>query len=278
MGFHIRFRLVLVLMLALIIVVSGCEALPGSTEISDLETRNAQLQGTIDGMGTPAATIAALAMTADRSMMLQAELSNLQGTALAAQSTLTVQQLGGGAVAPTQPAGVSGSEMVMGPTGAATPDGGGGGSGDTGVVSSSGTSFYETTLARSRDSFDCPLNATTSFDTSDTVIYSIVRVSNLRAGSTIGVRWYANGVLVEEGQCWTPNRDWEDVCAYCDLRPSGTVFEAGSWSVEMLLDGEVMSQASFQVTGSGADMGATGDQGGDTTDFGGDTTGESLGP
>ena len=100
------------------------------------------------------------------------------------------------------------------------------------------------------------------------MIYSIVRVSNLRAGSTIGVRWYANGVLVEEGQCWTPNRDWEDVCAYCDLRPSGTVFEAGSWSVEMLLDGEVMSQASFQVTGSGADMGATGDQGGDKTTLG----------
>lgn len=277
MGFQTRFRLVLGLMLAVIIVLSGCEALPGSTEISDLETRNAQLQGTIDGMGTPAATIAALAMTADRSMMLQAELSNLQGTALAAQSTLTVQQLSGGSGPLTQAPGASGGEMVAAPTGAATPDGGGG-SGDGAVVSTGGTTFYETTLARSRDSFDCPLNATTSFDTSDTVIYSIVRVSNLRAGSTIGVRWYANGVLVEEGQCWTPNQDWEDVCAYCDLRPSDTVFEAGSWSVEMLLDGEVMSQANFQVAGSSAGMNTTGAQGGDAAGLGEDTAGETLGP
>lgn len=238
-----RVKSLAVLVAVLVIVASGCGALPGSTEVSDLETRNAQLQGTIDGLGTPAATIAALAMTADRGMMMQAELSNVQGTALAAQATLTVQQYGGGAnsnVTVPQTTPIDGGAAV--PMTPATPDGSG-----SGTTSTNGTEFYETTIADARDTYDCPLNSTTVFDTTDTTIYAIVRVRNLQAGSTISARWSANGALYEESACWTPTENWDDVCAYCDLSPKDVTFETGSWSVEMLLDDERLSQATFQV-------------------------------
>ncbi|HML24099.1 MAG TPA: hypothetical protein PKD09_20755 [Aggregatilinea sp.] len=260
-----RFKSLAGLAAVLVIVASGCGALPGNTEVSDLETRNAQLQGTIDGLGTPAATIAALAMTADRGMMMQAELSNVQGTALAAQATLTVQQYGGA----TNP-NVSVPQTPNNPNGAvpmtpATPgDGSGGGTG--GTISTNGTEFYETTISAARDAYDCPLNPTTVFDIADPVVYAIVRVRNLQAGSTISARWSANGALYEESDCWTPTENWDDVCAYCDLSPKDVTFESGTWSVEMLLDNERLSQATFQIVDN---SGTTGDTTGDTTD---DTT------
>ncbi|WP_119068506.1 hypothetical protein [Aggregatilinea lenta] len=266
-----RIKWLVVLAGVMVIAASGCGALPGSTEVSDLETRNAQLQGTIDGLGTPAATIAALAMTADRGMMMQAELSNVQGTALAAQATLTVQQYGGSGssnVAVPQTTPIDGNTAPMTP---ATPDAGGA---STGSLSTNGTEFYETTIADARDAYDCPLNSTTVFDVSDPVVYAIVHVRNLQAGSTISARWFANGALYDESSCWTPTENWDDVCAYCDLSPKDVTFETGSWSVEMLLDNERLSQATFQVVdNSGATGDTTGETMDDTTDGTGDTTG-----
>ena len=255
-----RVKSLVVLAAVLVIVASGCGALPGSTEVSDLETRNAQLQGTIDGLGTPAATIAALAMTADRGMMMQAELSNVQGTALAAQATLTVQQYGGGASSNVTVPQTPGDGSAAVPMTPATP--GDGSTGSTGTVSTNGTEFYETTIAGARDAYDCPLNPTTIFDVTDPTIYAIVRVRNLQAGSTISARWFANSALYEESECWTPTENWDDVCAYCDLGPKETTFETGTWSVEMLLDNERLSQATFQVVDQ------SGDTSGDTTDTG----------
>lgn len=245
---HVTSRLwsgVLVLLVTALLV-SACD-LAGGTEVSDLETRNAQLQGTIDVMGTPGATIAALEMTAERSLMLQAEMNNVQGTALAVQGTLTAQQLGGGGFVQSNPPAAPAIDAASGggQTANVTPGGE--------VPSSSGTTFYQTTTATGRDNQDCPVGETAIFDSNVGVIYVITRASNLKAGSTISARWTANGTMINEGICWTPDSDWADVCAYCDISAETGLFETGSWTVELLLDDQLLSQAQFQVVDQSAD-------------------------
>ncbi|NLX10582.1 MAG: hypothetical protein GXY36_13075 [Chloroflexi bacterium] len=265
---------VLPVLLALILLGSACSTIGGGTAASDLETRNAQLQGTIDSLGTPAATITVLQLTAERSMSLQAEMNNVQSTALAMQSTLTVLQLGGpgGVIATSAPGSVGiPSQSVAGAGGAGVDTSGG----LTPAPADSGqTSFYETTTATGRDNMDCPSGATAIFDTSEDAIYVISRISNLQAGSTISARWLANGALVEEGVCWEPSSDWDDVCAYCEITPPTGIFDAGSWRAEVLLDGQLMAQAQFEVVDSSGQQAGTGtgdDLGGDFSENPADT-------
>ncbi len=242
-------------------LLSACGAFSGGPSVADLETQNAQLQATINEMGTPAATLAALEMTADRGIVLQAEANNAAATAVSAQATLTMLQLGGAGFIQATPApGAGGSpadgQVSQAPAGAPTPPG-------------QASNFSNTTTATGRDDLDCPLGETAVFEAAEDTIYVIARIADLPAGSTLSARWYANGSLFfEDAQCWTPQQDWVDVCAYCSIVPDGPTFPTGSWMVEMLLDGQLMSQTQFQVIDStqqdtGDDM--TGEETGDTT-------------
>jgi len=231
-----RVRLSLIVVLAALL--SACDSFNGGANVNDLETRNAQLQGTIEGLGTPGATIAALQMTADRGMMLQAEMNSVQGTALAVQGTLTAYQLGNGSFVaqPTPPpAGVTPGAVASGPT----PGG-------------SQTMFSNTTTSSGvRDEDGCASAPSAVFEVYEDQIYVVTTITNLKAGSVLGARWLANGSLFfDDAQCWIPSEDWASVCAWCAITPDTDTFETGNWSVELLLDGQLYSQAQFQVVDS----------------------------
>jgi hypothetical protein len=100
-----------------------------------------------------------------------------------------------------------------------------------------------------RDEDGCASGPTTVFDAAETEIFVVTTINNLQAGATFSARWLANGSLFEDQTCWVPTEDWPMVCAYCSIVPDAATFEGGSWSVELLLDGQLMSQAQFQVAG-----------------------------
>ncbi len=225
--------------LILLLALTACSTLTGSTEIEQLETRNAQLQGTIEVLGTPQATITALQGAATQAVLLEAQLAAAQNEALAARATLTVLELtgGGGAIAPTQQALTAppGDQPAMLATGAPMPAG-------------TGTRFTETVTATGRDAQDCPMGATSAFSPNTGTIYVITRINVLPAGSTLSARWTVNGQLFyDDTQCWVTDREWVDICAYCSIVPEGAAFETGEWTVELLLNGQLMSQAQFRV-------------------------------
>jgi len=93
---RLAYRMAPLALMALVVVLSGCDTVTGRSEIHDLETRNAQLQGTIDVLGTPIMTIVALQQAATQNVLLEAQLSQAQNEALAAKATLTVLQLSDG--------------------------------------------------------------------------------------------------------------------------------------------------------------------------------------
>jgi hypothetical protein len=234
---RLAYRIAPLALIALVVVLSGCDTVTGRSDIHDLETRNAQLQGTIDVLGTPIMTIVALQQAATQNALLEAQLSQAQNEALAAKATLTVLQLSGGGVRTTPapsivvPGGEAGPILTPGLT-----------------PGSAQTQFANTVTATGHDSQDCPIGVSSVFDTTTPQIYVNTQINFIPAGSTLGARWTANGALFfDDVQCWVPDRNYENICAWCSIVPDGPAFEAGNWTVELLLDGQLMSQAQFQV-------------------------------
>jgi hypothetical protein len=235
-------------LVGLALSLAACDSITQSGEIADLETQNAQLQGTLDMVGTPMFTMMALEAAATQNMVLQVQLSQAQGTALAANATLTVLQLSGNLAfqptpIPAVPPGDQSPGFATTPAPAPSPAAGG----------ASQTRFTQTVTASDKDAQDCPLGVATTFDASTPAIYVNTQINYLPAGSTFGARWTVNGKLFfDDVQCWVPDKDWYNICAYCSIVPDGTLFETGTWTVELLLDGQVWAQAQFQVTGDDA--------------------------
>ena len=224
--------------LLLLVTLTACSTLTGSADIEQLETRNAQLQSTIEVLGTPLATMAILQSAATQAVLLEAQLAAAQNEALAARATLTVLELtGSGGIAPIQPAlsAPPGDQPAMMATSAPTPAG-------------TGTRFTQTVTATGRDAQDCPTGVASVFAPTTPTIYVITRINVLPAGSTLSARWTTNGQLFyDDLRCWVPDREWVDICAYCSIVPEGAAFETGEWMVELLLDGQLMAQAQFRV-------------------------------
>jgi hypothetical protein len=121
----------------------------------------------------------------------------------------------------------------------------------TTLSTNSQTSFSQTVTATDRDSMDCPVGVTAIFAPTEDTIYVFTRINYLPSGSRISARWTANSQLFfDDVNCWTPNQDYRDICAYCSLTPdAGATFESGDWSVDLLLNDQLMAQARFQVSG-----------------------------
>jgi len=239
----VRTKVLLLLVGGLALTLSACDTFMDTTSVSDLETEVFQVKATLEEMGQAGTTIAELQLTADNSLVVESERNSAEATAFAAQATLTSMNRSGMPVQP-EVAGGAGSLPGATPEPGVTPVAGG-----DGGTTLSGT----TTTTGIRPADGCALDQTAVFDTSEDQIYVVTTLTNLRSGSVFGVRWFANGTLFhEEPECWVPTSDWEQVCAYCSIVPDAPdyVFETGEWSVELLLDGQLYSEAQFQIVGA----------------------------
>lgn len=237
--------------LLLILALVGCDTFTGSDQIADLETRNAQLQGTIEVMGTPALTIAALEQSATQYVISQAQLTESAVNLLEAESTLTVLELtgGGAAVAAAPSANGAATPPPAAPPGdqpAAVPT-------PSPSATQQVTTFSGTVIATGLDDADCPVGTSSTVDNTTPELYVNTRIDRLFANSQISARWYVNGELYfDDVQCWIPEQDWVNICAYCSVAPDGETFPVGSWTAELYLDGQLMSEVRFQVFDSAA--------------------------
>ncbi len=247
-------RLVGVTLVALALLLAGCDTFTGSDQIAELETQNAQLQGTIQVVGTPVLTIAALEQAATQNVVFQAQLTESAVNLLEAQSTLTVYELGGADAAAAAAAGSGATPVPAAPPGdqpAAVPT-------PPPSATRSATTFSGTVIATSLDSADCPVNTTSRVEYTAQRIYVDTRINLLPAGSQISARWYVNGELFfDDVECWIPNRDWQDICAYCSIQPDGPTFPVGMWSVEMYLNGDLMTETTFETYDPAAETGGS---------------------
>ena len=245
----------------ILLVLSACGSITGGAKINELETKNAQLQATIDVVGTPVLTIMALEQYATQNVVLQARVSQAENESLAARATLTVLELGGGmAAAQLTPPPPDVSVDPNNPLTQQTPFPAEAAPVPTGTGTTSQTQFTNTVTATDRDQQDCPLGVSSTFSPDTSTIYVNTHINFLPAGSTVSARWTVNGQLYfDDVECWIPNQDYFNICAYCSIVPDTGLFDTGEWSVELMLNGQTMSQTTFQVVDS-SQQGGTGTQ------------------
>jgi hypothetical protein len=263
------------LLMVLVALLSACDRLTGSSQVGDLETQVFQLEATIDGMGDPA-TIQALQQAATQNVNLQAQLDVVR-----AEGTATMQMLNGDAIAALPPAApdVPGAAAAQTPTpaGESMASDAGDPSDQAAAAAAEGsspngapptrsvppatsatppasvqTSFSNTVMSTGvQESDSCSLDRMTVFDTDEDQLFVVTTIRSLKAGSVLEARWTANGAQVyTEAECWKPDADWDEVCAYCEMVPAdGSIesFQVGTWAVELWLDGQLRSQARFEL-------------------------------
>jgi hypothetical protein len=133
--------------------------------------------------------------------------------------------------APAQPGSTSDAPV----TGAATPTVG-------------QPTLYNLVTAEGVGSNDCALSSVTVFPADTPQIYVVATAANVTAGSTLGANWYRDDTLLTSHE-FSPETDINDNCIWFYAEPVDFPFTPGSYRVDLLLNGTVVSgaQASFTI-------------------------------
>jgi hypothetical protein len=126
--------------------------------------------------------------------------------------------------------GAAASPAPGGVVGAATPLPPGGGAGG------SGTLFTQVgTALEVRDADGCAVELVSGFAADVQRIYVTTRALNVRSGTTMRVQWNYEGQPSFEETYTVPSDD-DDFCLWFYIEPTGEVFGAGSWTVQLYAD------------------------------------------
>ncbi len=86
---------------------------------------------------------------------------------------------------------------------------------------------------------DCAVNPTSDFTTDTQEIYIVARGVNIPAGTNIAARFSIAGQEISHD--FTPDFDIEDACVWFYIDQTDLAFTAGTWSVQLELNGTPVS-------------------------------------
>ncbi len=115
------------------------------------------------------------------------------------------------------------------------------------VVNTGEASLTNITTARAVGSDDCAAGSVTTFRTTDTDIYVSAFAQNITSGTLIASRWSLDGTEVVSYN-WTPDFNINGACIWFHMPASAVTYTAGSWTVELSLNGIPVGSASFTIT------------------------------
>ncbi len=100
---------------------------------------------------------------------------------------------------------------------------------------------------------DCALASVTSFAADTPQIYVVATAANIPAGTKLGAQWYLGDTLLTK-QEFAPEKDINNNCIWFYAEPVDFPFNAGSYRVELLINGTPVSgaQASFSIQAAAA--------------------------
>lgn len=96
--------------------------------------------------------------------------------------------------------------------------------------------LYSAVMAEGVGENDCALSATTAFASTDERIYIVATAGNVTAGTVLGAQWFLAGQPVAN-QSFTPDFDIDQKCIWFYADQTDFVFTPGSYSVQLLLNG-----------------------------------------
>lgn len=100
--------------------------------------------------------------------------------------------------------------------------------------------------ASSVDSNGCPTESQNTFFGSDS-IYVVAPDSNVVQGTTLFVRLYQNGNVVEDAPSITADRDYTSNCINFVFQPTGAAFAAGNYEAQFFVNGNPGPSVQFDI-------------------------------
>jgi hypothetical protein len=101
--------------------------------------------------------------------------------------------------------------------------------------------------AQNIDRDGCPVNTTTSFETSESV-YVVAENSDVPSGTSVFVRLYHEGTPVEDAPEITADQDYTDSCINFVFEPSnGASFDPGAYEAEFIVNGNPAESVTFEI-------------------------------
>lgn len=92
----------------------------------------------------------------------------------------------------------------------------------------------------------CATNTTSTFD-ADQPIYVVAENSTVSEGTTVFVRLYHEGEVVEDAPEIQANQNYDNTCINFVFEPTGADFEPGEYEAEFVINGNLADRITFDV-------------------------------
>ncbi len=112
----------------------------------------------------------------------------------------------------------------------------------------SGVEFGDVVMAKGIGSNNEPISTTTTFSTSEDVIYVVAYCKHIESGTALYARWSYEGEPFEDTAVITADRDYDDTYVEFHIEPTSIgVLKAGDYTVKIYVNGNPVKTVSFKV-------------------------------
>lgn len=112
----------------------------------------------------------------------------------------------------------------------------------------SGVEFGDIVMAKGIGSNNEPISITSTFNTSEDVIYVVAYAKHIESGTALYARWSYEGEPFEDTAVITADRDYDDTYVEFHIEPTSVnVLKAGDYTVKIYVNGNPVKTVSFKV-------------------------------
>ena len=94
---------------------------------------------------------------------------------------------------------------------------------------------------------NAPVNETTTFNSLNQAIYAVVEAQRIDAGTTMFARWSRDGKPFEDSIEVKADKQYQNTYVEFHLEPTNKAIDAGSYTVQVFVNGNPSKQANFTV-------------------------------
>lgn len=250
----------------LLMLLTACSALENPEEQASQDAQSTAFVQTISAMETRQPTLVAMQATAEQAVALSDQVAQLNQQNQSLQSTIVALNSGSAVVQPqpvptqqqAQPQAQAGSvASVAGTTPTPVPQ-----LNQAQPTIASGSTYQQTAAAVGVDDNDCATDTGTVFDGSNVnTIYLTTVAVNVQPGTVYSSRWFYNNAMVYDSPFeWTPQQFYDQTCIWFSADAEDITMLAGEYTAELTANGQVVTRATFQITGSTSPAGGVEDE------------------
>ena len=112
----------------------------------------------------------------------------------------------------------------------------------------SGFDFGDVVMAKGIGANNRPISVTSTFSSSEDVIYVVAYANHIEAGTSMYARWSYEGEPFEDTPVITADRDYDDTYVEFHIEPTEIgVLKAGNYSVKIYVNGNPVKTVEFKI-------------------------------